>query len=244
MFIWLIILTILITLAGGWLAMRFRDRLHLVLGFSAGALLGLVFFELLPESLEIAAENRLGSGATFLDARSISLFVMLGFLLYLILDRWFSFHYHDLDNCANQRHQGKLAMTSLIIHSALDGLVLAIGWQQTPLIGMAIAIAILSHRLADGLTLTGLMLRVKASQRSIWRLLVLDSLAPLIGIALGQIIVLSENYVAIALAIFAGFFLYLSASDLLPESHHSHAKFLTVIMTFLGVTVIYLISKF
>ena len=45
------------TLAGGALALRFRDQLHLILGFSAGAIVGLTFFDLLPEALKIGRER-------------------------------------------------------------------------------------------------------------------------------------------------------------------------------------------
>ena len=46
----------------------------------------------------------------------------------------------------------------------------------------------------------------------------------------------------IVLAIFSAFFLYIGASDLLPESHHAHPKFLTTAMTVLGAALVYAVN--
>src|SRR5882724_4031625 len=67
------------TMIGGALALRLRDRLHLILGFSAGAVVAVAFFDLLPEALDLASEHYRSS--------TVSAFVALGFLLYLLLDR-------------------------------------------------------------------------------------------------------------------------------------------------------------
>jgi len=50
---------------------------------------------------------------------------------------------------------------------------------------------------------------------------------------------LPEEGLSIVLAVFSGFFLYIGASDLIPESHHAHPKFLTTVMTLLGAAVLY-----
>ena len=67
------------TLAGGALALRLRDRLHLILGFSAGAVLAAAFFDLLPEALRVAGPAADPSNGIALAA--------LGFFAYTILDR-------------------------------------------------------------------------------------------------------------------------------------------------------------
>src|SRR5215470_3568043 len=67
------------TLAGGLFALRLRDRLHLVLGFSAGAVIGVAFFDLLPEALTI--------GSKYYSASTLLTWAAIGFFLYLILDR-------------------------------------------------------------------------------------------------------------------------------------------------------------
>src|SRR4051812_17322355 len=77
------------TLAGGGLALRFRDQLHLLLGFSAGAVIAVAFFDLLPESLELS--NGLYPPSTVLG------FTGLGFFAYAVLDRLVMLHTHTDD---------------------------------------------------------------------------------------------------------------------------------------------------
>ena len=67
------------TMAGGLLAMALRERLPLVLGFSAGAVIGVAFFDLLPEAMT--------AGDGIYDARALLGFAALGFFAYALLDR-------------------------------------------------------------------------------------------------------------------------------------------------------------
>ena len=73
------------TFLGGLLALRLRDRLHLILGFSAGAVMGVAFFDLLPEALGLAPP---------LDPATVLAVTALGFVLYLAFDRLFMLHSH------------------------------------------------------------------------------------------------------------------------------------------------------
>ena len=67
----------------------------------------------------------------------------------------------------------------------------------------------------------------------------IDALAPAAGIGSSAIFTLPEQVLGIVLAIFFGFFLYIGASDFIPESHHAHPKVLTTTMTLIGAAVIY-----
>ena len=70
--------------------------------------------------------------------------------------------------------------------------------------------------------------------------MLLDALAPVAGIAATRMFVLPGEGFGVVLALFAGFFLYIGASDLIPESYHAHPKFLTTAMTLAGAAVLYL----
>src|SRR3989338_7529032 len=83
----------LATFIGGIFALTFRDKLHLILGFSAGAVAGGALFDLLPEAIEL--------GTSYHDASTIALFVALGFFGYLILDRLILLHTHEEDGEVN-----------------------------------------------------------------------------------------------------------------------------------------------
>ena len=75
------------TLSGGLLALKLKDRLHLILGFSAGAVIGVAFFDLLPEALEFAQESA--------GRSTIVSWTAFGFLLYLVIDRLLQVHRDD-----------------------------------------------------------------------------------------------------------------------------------------------------
>lgn len=220
---------------GGVFAFRFRDKLHLVLGFSAGAVIGVAFFDLLPEAIELNA-------GLFSISLTTSL-VALGFIIYLILDRLLFFQTHEDEHCENPHHQGKKSLSALIlaVHSAIDGLAIGLAFQVSTEVGLILALAVLSHNFSDGLNIVGLTLKNGGDKDKAWRWLFIASLAPMLGIFSTLFFTLPETWLGSILALFAGFFLYIGASELLPESHHAHPTRLTTLMTILGVMVLYLI---
>src|SRR5438270_150143 len=70
-----------------------------------------------------------------------------------------------------------------------------------------------------------------------------DAAAPLLGIAASRLIVLPPAALGLAVALFGGFFLYIGASELLPESHHRHPRAWTTAATVLGVAMIWLVVR-
>lgn len=246
MIILIAIATFISTFIGGLLAIRFKDRLHLVLGFSAGAVLGVAFFDLLPEALEL--------GGQFYDASIITAFIALGFFVYLLLDRVLFFHNHnheDADNvghCHLHDHQatkkGILGAGSLSLHSLLDGVAIGLAFQASLAIGIIVAVAVLVHDFSDGINTVGFILKNKGGKKTAYKWLAIDALAPVVGVFSTFFFTLPESMLGIVLAMFCGFFLYIGASDLIPESHHSHPRFLTTVMTFVGATVLFVAIKF
>src|SRR5437016_10016009 len=87
------------TIAGGLVALRFKDKLHLILGFSAGAVIGVAFFDLLPEAIEL--------GGSSYSPRIICATVVLGFVVYMILDRLMIMHGHGHHAEHEQRGTGR-----------------------------------------------------------------------------------------------------------------------------------------
>src|SRR5665213_1546675 len=99
----LALLTALITMTGGLLALRLKKHLPLALGFSAGAVIGVAFFDLLPEAFA------LGKGDTSLTVGAAA----VGFFLYAVIDR-FAGHDH---NCHDDPHRGVIGAASFSAHS-------------------------------------------------------------------------------------------------------------------------------
>lgn len=230
------------TMLGGLVALRLKDRLHLILGFSAGAVVGVAFFDLLPEAL------RLGAAA---PSRT-SLYVAGGFLFYLLLDRLALLHAagHDHGDDTAHTHEprhrhdhgaprGALGAVTLVAHSMFDGLAIGFGFQVSGAVGAAIAIAVLTHDFSDGINTMNVVLKNGGTRGQAFRWLLADALAPALGLALASVLHLPPGAFGTVLAVFAGLFLYLGASDLVPESHHAHPKFLTTAMTVLGAALVY-----
>ncbi len=220
------------TFIGGLLALKFRDKLHLVLGFSAGAIIGVAFFDLLPEAIELAS--------TQYEISTITACVALGFVIFMIIDRFIAPHHHDEEHCENENHRGKLGAGSLSFHSLLDGLAIGLSFQVSVSVGIIVTIAVLVHDFSDGINTVGLILKNGGNKSQALKWLTIDSIAPIIGIIISTFLNFSEAILGIMLALFCGFFLYLGASDLLPESHHQHPTLWTTFMTILGVATLYI----
>ncbi len=224
------------TMLGGLVALRLKDRLHLILGFSAGAVVGVAFFDLLPEAMHL---SRVAPAAT-------TLYVAGGFLFYLLLDRLALLHAagHDHDGGHEHGHshgppRSGLGAVTLVAHSVFDGLAIGFAFQISGAVGVAVAIAVLTHDFSDGINTMNVVLKNGGTRADGMRWLLADSLAPAVGIGLAFFLRLPQEAFATVLAVFAGLFLYLGASDLVPESHHAHPKFLTTAMTVLGAALVY-----
>jgi len=236
MVIMISIATFLSTLLGGLFALRFKDKLHLILGFSAGAVLGVAFFDLLPEAINL--------GSKYYDAGFITSIVAAGFVLYMLLDRMVSLHTdHEEDHYDHSHAKGKLGAGSLSIHSFLDGLAIGLAFQVSTVVGTIVAIAVLVHDFSDGINTVNLILKNNGTRGIAFRWLLLDAIAPVLGVASTLFFSLPESILGLILAVFCGFFLYIGATDLLPESHHSHPTKATTFMTVLGVVVLYTAIK-
>ena len=217
------------TLVGGLFALKFRDKLHLILGFSAGAVAGVALFDLLPEAIQL--------GTKYHSAATVALFIALGLFGYLVLDRLILLHTHEEDE-ANS-HRGFFGALALSAHSFLDGIAIGVGFQASVAVGIVVAIAVLSHDFSDGINTVSFVLRSGGEFKRAFRWLTIDAIAPVLGIASTLLFRISESYLGLILAVFVGTFIYLSASDLIPESHHQHPRALTTFMTLFGALVIY-----
>lgn len=226
----------LATFLGGALALKLRDKLHIILGFSAGAVVAVAFFDLIPEALELAHPH---------EASTVLSVVALGFLIYLVLDRVILLHEHAHDEHeAGTETRGEVRAGSFSIHSFLDGLGIGLAFQVSPAVGLIVAAAVLAHDFSDGINTVNVVVRHGGERSKALRWLIADAFAPVLGIIATFFFTVPETTLGLLLALFAGFFLYIGASDLIPESHHQHPKFMTTAMTILGVAVLYLAIHF
>jgi len=237
MIILIAIATLLATFLGGMFALQFKDKLHLILGFSAGAILAVSFFDLIPESINLASGSY--------DISFITSVSALGFISYIILDRFVFFHYHGHAEGENDQaekkniERGILGAGSLSTHSFLDGMAIGLAFQVSAGVGAIVAVAVLVHDFSDGINTVNMILKNHGTRKLAFKWLLADALAPVLGVLSTLFFSVPEAFLGLILALFAGFFLYIGASDLLPESHHSHPTVWTTLSTILGFAVLF-----
>jgi zinc transporter ZupT len=231
--------TFVSTMLGGLFALRNRDRLHRILGFTAGVLLGVVAFDLLPEIFELLKE-------TNTDPMVPMVALVVAFLAFHILEKLTIMHSaHEGDYEAGHQHPrvGLVSALALCAHSFFDGMAIGLAFQVNEAVGLAVAVAVIAHDFSDGLNTVTLMLAHRNNTKRSVALLVLDAVAPLLGAASTLLFHLSPSQLLIYLGFFAGFLLYLGASDILPEAHAKHPSRLTMALTVAGVLLMFVVTQ-
>ena len=238
------LLTFVSTGLGGLFALRHRDRLHLILGFTAGVILGVVAFDVLPEIADLA-------GRTGTDFKVPMVALAGGFLFFHGLEKWLLVHFAHEAEYAGHRHRparqagrhheslGVASALALAGHSLTDGVAIGLAFQVSHNVGFAVAIAVIGHDFADGLNTVALMLTHGNDRRRALGMLLLDAVTPVAGAALTLLFTVPDRGLLIYLGVFAGFLLYIGASDILPEAHADHPSLATLSLTIVGAGVIY-----
>lgn len=220
----------LATLGGGAIALRFRAILVPLLGFASGAVIGVALFDLLPEALDL--------GARALSARVLTTAVATGFAVYLVGDR--AAHRLSGDDGRLRGHFGPASLTG---HSLMDGLGIGLAFQVSSATGVIVAVAVLAHDFLDGANTVTLSLAGGLKPRIARGWLIADAAAPLAGIALSRLIAVPQPVLATLLAVFAGFFLYIGASELLPRAHAQGRPTVIVAATLTGLAFIWAVVR-
>jgi ZIP family zinc transporter len=232
------VLTFISTFLGGVFAIKFRKKLHYVMAFAAGVLLGVVFFDILPEIIEqIKVYN--------FDATWVMIALVLGFLIFHVLEKGILIaHCHD-EECQQHKHPhiGVLSALAFAAHSFLDGVGIGLGFKINTVVGVLIAIAVISHDFTDGMNTVTLMLSNNNTDRKTKAFLFLDSITPILG-ALSTLFFNIPQYVLyLYLGFFAGFLLYIGASDILPEAHSEKSSYSLIGLTILGALLIFGVTR-
>jgi zinc transporter ZupT len=201
--------------------------------------LGLVTFDLLPEIFDISQTQSF-------DPVWPMITMTIGFLAFHLFEKFAPLHEGSEQQYGPHNHPrlGTARAVALSGHSFLDGLSIGVAFQVSSAVGTAVAIAVIGHRFADGFDTTTFMLfhRNKLSHIKKWLAVVI--VMPVIGGLASLAINLSEKTLAIYLGFFAGFILYIAASNLVPQAHSQSTSRKTISLTLLGVVFIFIVTRF
>ena len=223
------------TMVGGMVILKFRKYLPYFFAFAAGSLIAVSFLDLLPESLAISSKINL-------PVRFVMMAVVASFFFYSLLERFFLTH--EMDSHDDHGHiMGPIGAGSLVIHSFLDGAAIGAAFHVNASMGMIVALAVIFHDFTDGINTVTLMLKSRNQIHKAVLFLVLDAVAPVLGIMTTVLAVLPESVLAILLAVFVGEFLYIGASTLLPETRKHLSKGIIVAMA-LAIILIAVLTSF
>jgi zinc transporter ZupT len=232
------VVTCFSTLLGGAFAARRRKNIGILGAFAAGVLITTSLLDLLPQTFRLAT-----SANVLLE--DVMALTVVGFLFLYMISRLISAHVFSKEGeYVEVRHPlgGLFATSELSVHSFIDGLAIGFGFIADIHVGIIIAIAVICHDFTDGLSTVTVMLNSGNSLRNSIRMLFLDAVAPVLGAVVTLFIELPQYYIVILLLFFAGGFLYLGASDLLPAAHEKNPQVPTVISCTAGFVLIFIIT--
>ena len=233
-------LTFVSTLIGGFLAIRSKSRLRYFFAFSAGTLLAIAFADLLPEAINTSE----GAEAV----RQLVFYVIIAsFVFFHVIERYVLVHpVHEHaaaeapSTHAHDEHHttGGLGATGLVAHSFVDGVAIGAAFQASAAVGAVVAFAVLAHDFADGVNTVTLTFRVMREKKLAYAYLLADAIAPVLGVLITLLIAIPEAALALILAFFVGHFLYIGASDLIPEMHRGERSFKALAIHLSGILII------
>ncbi|MEA2507127.1 MAG: hypothetical protein QOH48_1745 [Actinomycetota bacterium] len=232
-------LTFFSTSLGGLAAIHFRDRMHILLGFSSGAVLGVVFFDVFPELIQQIHRNSL-------SVSRVMLVIVAGFMAFFLLERLTRLHAgREHEHHAQVHHKQELGVVGaagLSFHSFLDGVAIGVAFKTSSAIGLVVAIAVLAHDFSDGLNTVTVVLAHNNSLGRARRWLLIDATTPILGAATVLIAHIPNTVTPWILAFFVGFFLYISSSDLLPEAREHDSPWV-IVASLAGLAMLFALTQ-
>jgi ZIP family zinc transporter len=233
------IATFISTSVGGLFSIRYKDRLNKIMGFTAGVLIGVVFFDIFPEIINLIKDNNYNPTYTMIA-------LVFGFLLFHIIEKTILIHHSHEHQYGEHKHPqvGILSAVALAGHSFMDGVGIGLGFQVSPAVGLIVAIAVIAHDFTDGMNTVSLVLIHKNSTKRARLFLLLDAITPIVGVVSTLFFRLPESFLVLYLGFFAGFLLYIGASDILPEAHSKNSSLKTIGLTILGLVLIFIVTRF
>ncbi|MDQ3093890.1 MAG: ZIP family metal transporter [bacterium] len=204
--------------------------------FAAGALLAAAFGDLLTEAVHETGAD--GASTVFTAA-------LAGILVFFILEkflRWFH-HHHEHEN---HNTPSSLIIIGDVLHNALDGVAIAAAFLTSPSAGIVVTLAVAAHEIPQEIGDFGLLLKNGMSRKKVLLINLLSALSTVAAAAIVFLIGDANNLpIPVLLGVTAGFFIYIAASDIIPEIHESSKKLSDIrpLLVLVGVIVVMAITN-
>lgn len=212
-------------LIAGWWTLRGKtDHIQprYIIAFAAGALMAATFFHVLPE----------------VDLKNNAIFIALGFISFYVLEKLMMIHACGESECDTHR-MGPIAVLGMALDNIVDGAGIVVGYQINPMLGLVVTLAVVLHEIPQGVTSVLIMREAGWTRRWIFVTLGMAGfLYPAGALLAGQI---PPDLQGKLLAFIAGDFIYIGASDLLPEAHRRF-NWQVVFLVILGMVFMYLLK--
>ncbi|MHC5033474.1 MAG: ZIP family metal transporter [Planctomycetota bacterium] len=184
---------------------------HYINSFAAGLILAAAISALLPRALSLNEHA--------------PLLCVAGFAAFLVLESFLVMHSGaEVHYPQRTAARGMVYFWGLFIHSLLDGIIIAVGFAAGHRVGLMTSLAVIGHELPEGVTTFSLLLQKIEERRALVMSLAVAVATPagaVVGVAV--LPALREGFVGAALAVVAGSFLYIAASDIVPEIREEKA---------------------
>jgi len=226
------------TLSAGLFAAKYKRNIGVVCAFTAGVLVALAVFDILPEILTLAPEIQV--------PLEMPLFTIAAgaFFLYVLDNRLF----HMIKGSGgtgtrnNNPTLGTISALEFSAHGFIEGLAIGLSFQFEWSLGLVVAVAVISHDFCDGVSTLTLMLNSGNTMKFSMKMLFLDAVAPILGAVATLFFVIPDYFILFALSFLAGSFVYMGAGSLLPEAHRKNRPVVTLVFFLAGVTAIFVLS--
>lgn len=214
-----------------------KIKLHMLITFSTGIMLGVLFVMLLPEALERATDNDVSTeGAAYMIFAGFLLLFLIDFVVKKYLEK------DEYDGCEACEHDvtSLSAFLGLSIHSFFDGLALAAAFIAGEDVGMMVLIALCLHKAVVVFSLASTMLMSHHRERTWLYLTVFSLISPLAAVVSYYALDTGGLGAAgLALCFSVGIFAFVTMCDMLPEAFHHRRKDLRQMGIFLfGIAVV------
>ena len=206
-----------------------REHSVFLISFAAGVMLTIAFVNLIPQAGEIIPNTWQ--------------WVFAGFLALYVIQNLFTFHPCHGEGC-EIHHLGVFSIAGLSVHSLLDGAIIAVGFEAGHALGILTTVAVLLHKMPDGITITSVLLHTQMKTPGVIKYSAVVALATPVGAIVAFFFLrgIHPHTLGWLLSVTAGFFIYLAGSDLLPETHKKRHRANTFFF-FSGIAVILAVAR-